>query len=129
MIALIRRLMNKKGLSYRALLFQTVDHVLDEHSFFTRASAIAFAAMMAFVPFLMLTMTVTVRLLPDMTAADAGGGLTSARDLAQTLEQVFPHDMARVILDQIARLQELPSLPVLSLSIGLSLWTASSLFM
>jgi membrane protein len=129
MFAFFRRLTDNKKLSLRALLFQTIDHVLDEHSFFTRASAIAFSAMMAFVPFLMLTMTVAVRLLPDLTKSGSGGGIISANDLAQTLQQLFPHDMASVILEQIARLQQLPSLPVLSLSIGLSLWTSSSLFM
>ncbi|MBX9687696.1 MAG: hypothetical protein K2X27_13395, partial [Candidatus Obscuribacterales bacterium] len=82
MLSRLRIHMSTNGLTYRALFFQTLDKVLTEHSFFSRASAIAFSAMMAFVPILMLSMSIAVRLMPDLTATASGGGVVSAEQLA-----------------------------------------------
>jgi len=78
----------------------TYDDVL-ENELLTRASGIAFGAMMAAVPFLALVITIAALVLP---AAGVEG-----KDLLHSLEAllgtVFPDEANQIIEEQISRLQ------------------------
>lgn len=90
----------------------------------TRASGIAFGAMMAAVPFLALVITISALVLP---AAGVDG-----KDLLHSLEAllgtVFPEEAHLVIEEQIARLQSNQPIAVMSISLAITLWLASGLF-
>jgi len=95
-----------------------------ENEIFTRASAIAFGAMMAAVPFLALVITLGALLLP------AAG--VESKELLHALESllgtVFPDDAHQVIEEQIARLHGGQPIAVLSISLAITIWLASGLY-
>jgi membrane protein len=95
-----------------------------ENEIFTRASAIAFGAMMAAVPFLALVITLGALLMPV-----AG---VESKELLHALESllgtVFPDDAHRVIEEQIARLHGGQPIAVLSISLAVTIWLASGLY-
>lgn len=120
-----------KRLTVFELLRQTVRFV-SEHEVITRASAIAFSGMMAAVPFLALLLTVLVQMLPDVTTGPigAGGGIgaLSLEQLDGALQSMFPQEAYLVVKDQIARIQRQPPLTIISISLAITLWAASSVF-
>jgi membrane protein len=105
---------------------------VNENEILTRASAIAFYAMLAFVPFLALFITLAVQLLPDLSDASGhrmGVGNLTVDHLRELLRGLFPEDASQVIADQIVRLQKQPRVDLLSMGLAISLWSASSLFL
>jgi len=96
----------------------------------TRASGIAFYAMLALVPFLGLILTLVIRLLPDLTGrsnASVGIGNMTVEQFDATLKSLFPPEAYNVVKDQIARIQgELP-VGLVSLGLVITIWLASSL--
>jgi membrane protein len=101
-----------------------------ENDIVNRAAAVAFYAMLALVPFLAVLLTLTVRLLPDLTGSSGQRGLgnLTVQQFDSTLRDTFPPEVYEVIKYQIARLQEHPPVGLLSISLALSLVLASSLF-
>jgi membrane protein len=101
----------------------TWNDVID-NEILTRASAIAFGAMMAAVPFLALVITISALVLPA-AGVDSKELLHSLESLLGT---VFPDEAHRVIEEQIARLHGGQPIAVLSLSLVVTIWLASGLF-
>lgn len=96
---------------------------------FTRASAIAFTAMMAVIPFLALVITIAAYCLPDQTSpGETGLGEQIMGQLEILLGTVLPEEAASVFEEQVARLQSQPPVAVLSFSLLITIWLASNLF-
>jgi membrane protein len=125
--------LTERGLTFFQLVLQAINYVLARHEILSRASAIAFCAMLSFIPFITLVLTIGAHLLPTLgTAAHATGidssmGI-SAQEVAAFLQTIFPKDAAALIIDQIARIQEQPPLAVISITLFLALWTSSSMY-
>jgi membrane protein len=118
------------GLSVRELSCRTWNKIF-ENEILTRAAAVAFYAMMAMVPFLGLTLTMTAWLLPEISGrseAAEGIGHSTVGQFESTLKAVFPAEAYRVVKDQIARLQNEPPVGFISLGLVITIWLASSLF-
>lgn len=102
----------------------------NENELMTRASGIAFYAMLALVPFLGLILTLAVRLLPDLTGrskSSVGIGNMTVEQLNSTLQSLFPTEAYDVIKDQIARIQGESPVGLISLGLVITIWLASSL--
>jgi len=118
------------GLSLRDLAVRTWKRI-DQNELMTRAAAISFYAMLALVPFLALVLAITIDLLPDLqgpSGADAGIANMTVGELRHTLESLFPSDAYKVIEAQVIRLQRQPKAGLISISLAITLWLASSLF-
>ncbi len=113
----------RRQLTFAQLSLQAIRFVLNRHEILSRASAIAYGAMLAFLPFITLVITATALFLPDL----AGAGRT-AKDLAFMLGTIFPTDVTNLILDQLQQIQKQPTLPVLGVTLLLAIWTATSLY-
>lgn len=99
------------------------------HEVLTRTSAIAFSSMMASVPFLILALTAFIYLLPDLSGAGSLGiGNLTPEQVEGFLTTAFPPDVALVISDQITHIQHQPPIGLLSISIFVLLWMASTVF-
>ncbi|MBS2011138.1 MAG: YihY/virulence factor BrkB family protein [Cyanobacteria bacterium SZAS TMP-1] len=123
----------ERQLTFAQLVFRSVQFALTRHEILSRASAIAYCAMLAFIPFITLTITIGAHLLPDLGGHSAGvvaaSGLTgSAQEVATVIKAIFPADAASLIVDQIARIQQQPPLAVISITLLLALWTSSGLY-
>lgn len=115
-------------LTVRELAIKTWELVQD-HELLTRASAIAFSSMMAAVPLLALLLTACVFLLPDLTGSGAAGiGNLTAEQLEAALRSILPGEAFKIVAEQIARMQHQPPIALISVSLAITLWTASSLF-
>jgi membrane protein len=116
-------------LSWWQMIVRTWDRVND-HELLTRASAIAFSGMLAAIPFLALMLTIGVYLLPDLKdpSGEPGIGNLTVTELEATLRAIFPDQVYQVISEQIVRIQSTPPVAVLSISIAVTIWTASGLF-
>lgn len=122
---LLERQITFAQLSYRAIRF-----VLTKHEILSRASAIAYCAMLAFIPFVALVITVGAHLLPDLgktTGVVTTSGITP-QDVAAVMQKVFPPDVASLIMDQIAAIQTTPPLAVILGTLFIALWTSSGLY-
>lgn len=118
------------GLSVRELLVRTWTKI-NEHEIWTRAAAVSYYAMLALVPFLALVLTVTVRLLPDVTGRSGkvvGIGNLTVGQLRTTLQSMFPREAYDVIHGELANLQKAPHPGLISISVLVTIWLASSLF-
>ncbi len=117
------------GLSVRELAIRTWKKI-GENEIMTRASAVSFYAMLAFIPFLGLVISLAVQLLPDLTGASGkeGMGSLTVEKFKATLGEVFPDEANQVVQDQIVRMQEAPPVGLLSIGLIITLWSASSLF-
>lgn len=125
----LREAMTLGGLSPRELLARTWGQ-MNEHEVFTRASAVAFYAMLAAVPFLGLVLLLAVQLLPDLTGftgAKGVGDLTVAQ-LRTSIRAFFPADVSSLVEDQIARIQKEPPVALISIGLLVTLWSASTLY-
>ncbi len=118
------------GLSVRELVVRTWKRI-NENELMTRASAVAFYAMLAFVPFLALIISLAVQLLPNLNGASGavGVGNLTVEELRATLAGLFPAEAYTVVESQIKRLQEGPPVGLVSISLAIVLWTASSLYL
>jgi membrane protein len=127
----LREALSLGGLSVRELAHRTWNTISD-HEIMTRAAAVAFYAMLALVPFLVLLLTMTVKLLPDVTGTsgpDPGMSRMTVGELRATLKTLFPPEAYSVVESQIARIQAQPRVGLLSVSLAVTLWLASSLFL
>lgn len=101
-----------------------------ENELVTRASAIAFSAMIASVPFIALIITVAVYLMPDQNIAGTQGFCpTVIGQLEKLSGTVMPDEAANVFESQIARIQNQPRAAVISTGSLITVWLTSSLFM
>jgi membrane protein len=125
----LREALTLGGLSPRELALRTW-RAINEHEVFTRASAVAFYAMLAAVPFLGIVLLLIVQLLPDLTRGVGGAGLgdKTVAQLEATLHELFPADVTRIVEDQIGRIQHDPPFGLLSVGVLVFLWSASSLY-
>lgn len=103
---------------------------ITRHEVLTRTSAIAFSSMMASVPFLILALTAFIYLLPNLSGAGVGLGIGNLTpdQVREFLLTLFPPDIVNVITDQISHIQEQPPIGLLSISIVVLLWMASTVF-
>ncbi len=128
----LKSAMTLGGLSAREVVLRTWKGIND-HEIMTRAAAVSFYAMLAMVPFLALTLTVAVQQLPDITGSFGGKvrgiGNMTVEQLEVTVKTLFPAEVQRMVLDQIARIQKQPPVGLLSIGVIVSLWLASSLFL
>lgn len=96
----------------------------------TRAAAIAYYAFAALVPFLGLTLTLVVSLLPDFSSAGADGS-TAEQTVAAfraSLAEALPGGALRIVENQIARIQADPPVGLISIGLAITVYLASSLF-
>src|SRR5207249_4273658 len=103
----LREALTLGGLSPREVACRTWD-AINEHEISTRAAAVSFYAMLALVPFLALVLTLTARVLPDitgLTGRTTGIGNLTTQELRSTLKEFLPAEGYGVFEDQIARLQ------------------------
>jgi membrane protein len=104
---------------------------LNENEILTRASAVAFYAMLALVPFLALILTLVIALLPDLTGRfphTAGVGDLTVTQLERTLKTVLPREASEVVMTEIARVQKSLHPGLISLGLLMTIWLASSPF-
>jgi membrane protein len=105
---------------------------IEKHEILTRSAAVAFYAFAALVPFLALVLTISAQLLPVLGGAEAGKpgvGALTVEQLRSTVADLVPPEAAKVIEDEIVRLQQRPAVPLLSVGLALTLWLSSSLFL
>lgn len=116
-------------LTVRELFVETWRNIT-RHEVLTRTSAIAFSSMMASVPFLILALTAFIYLLPNLSGAGGGLGIGNLTpdQVKEFLLTLFPPDIANVITDQITHIQEQPPIGLVSISIVVVLWMASTVF-
>ena len=118
------------GLSIKEVIVRTY-RMINDHELMTRASAVAFYAMLATVPFLALVLTIAVQLLPDVTRGFApahGMGDKTVIQLEETLKDLFPENAYKIVEEQISRIQSHPPVGLLSLGLLITIWTVSTLF-
>lgn len=107
---------NWGGLSFRELMVRTY-RAMDEHDTLNQAAVVAFYAMLSLVPLL------------GVVLALALGARTGVAGQIESLSNKFlPQEAYALIRDQIHKIQSDNSVELLSLSILLLLWSASSLF-
>jgi membrane protein len=125
----LREAMTLGGLSPRELVARTW-RTMNDHEVMTRASAVAFYAMLAAVPFLGIVVLLIVQLLPDLTRPTGVRGLgdRTVAQLEAALGELFPNDVTTIVEDQIARIQREPPVALLSVGLLILLWSASSLY-
>jgi membrane protein len=118
------------GIPPRELLQRTWSKLV-ENEILLRASAAAYYALTAFVPFLAVLVALAAHLAPDITgesgARGAIGGMT-VDEFRDTLSRFLPDEAYEVVADEIARIQKQPPVGLLSVGLAVSLWLASSLF-
>ncbi len=125
----LRKHLTERQMTFVQLVFRSIRFALTRHEIPSRASAIAFNAMMAFIPFITLAITVGAHLLPDWSGhANLPHAGAAAQDVAQVLQALCPANAAALILDPIARIQAQPPLAIISITLLLALWTSSGLY-
>jgi membrane protein len=117
------------GLTVKELIAR-VYREMNEHEIMTRASAVGFYAMLAFVPFLGVVLLIVVQLLPDVTGATgaAGIGNLTVAQLEQILKAFFPEEVYNLVVEQIGRIQQAPPVGLLSIGLIITIWSASTLY-
>ena len=117
------------GLSARRLAVETWKR-MEGHDAMIWAAAIAFYALFATVPLLVLFLVVTVLQLPDLSGAGgrtSGLGSLTVEELEATLKALFPREAYVLVRDQIARIQSKPPVGLISVSVAVALWVVLSL--
>jgi membrane protein len=87
--------------------------------------------MLALVPFLFLILTITLDLLPDLrgpSGATVGFGNMTVGELLHTLKKILPAEASDLFVTQIAEIQKKPQVGLISFTLAVTLWLASSLF-
>ncbi len=117
---------------YRVDLLKLARAVFEEckqNELITRASAIAFTAMVTAVPFLALIITIAVYCIPDQSIPGTVDFCTSMSAQIESMSgKVIPPEAAAIIQNQIERLQDKPRAAVLSTGLLVTVWLSSSLF-
>jgi membrane protein len=117
------------GLSARRLAIQTWKR-MEGHDAMVWAAAIAFYALFATVPLLVLFLVVTVLQLPDLSGVGgrtSGLGNLTVDELEATLKSLFPREAYVLVRDQIARIQSEPPVGLISVAVAVALWVVLSL--
>ncbi len=114
------------GLSVKEVVFRTY-RTMTDNEIMTRASAVAFYAMLAAVPFLALVLTIAVQFLPDFSTTHSMGDKTVTQ-LDESLHTLFPESAYEIFKEQIVRIKTHPPVGLLSIGLLITLWTASTLF-
>jgi len=103
-----------------------------EHEILTRCAAIAFYAMLAFVPLLAVLLAISVQLYyvssflpPELRWVE----VQTINELKRGLSTIIPADAYEAVQLQIERMRAAHPVTVLSIGSILSLWVSSSLFM
>jgi membrane protein len=112
----LREAWNWGGLSARELAVRAYK-AMDEHGTLNQAAVIAFFAMQSLVPFLSLTLVLAL-----------GARTGVAGQLESLSQQWMPAEAQTIIHDQIHKLQTDTPVGLISLSVLILLWSASSLF-
>jgi membrane protein len=118
------------GMSFRELAIRTWKKIND-NEIMTRAAAVSFYAMLALVPFLFLVLTLALDLLPDLkgpSGETVGFGSMTVGELLQTLKKILPAEASELFVTQITEMQKKPQVGLISVSLAVTLWLASSLF-
>jgi membrane protein len=120
--------LRKRRLNWGKLANAALRKVFTEHEIMTRASAIAFDGILAFIPVVTLFATIAAKLLPSLANPTAQGCVITAHEVLHFLQSVFPSAVAKMIQDQIIFVQSLPSLAVLTVVVCLATYFGSGLF-
>ena len=102
-----------------------------EEEFSTRAAGAAYYALIAFVPFLGVLVSLAANLMPvrgivsDSSASMDRGSLRETQDL---MARLVPEDAVPMINHELTRLREAAPLKLVSLGLVLSLWFSSGVF-
>ncbi len=125
----IRSAFHLGGLTPRELAERTWKKIND-NEILTRASAVAFYAMLALVPVLTIVLTLAVRALPDLTGRQSDVGDQTVDQFRQTLTTMVPPEATELVESQIRRLQEGETqVELISIGLLIALWSAGSLFL
>src|SRR5215467_11631116 len=113
----LREAWNWGGLSFRELMMRTYK-AMDQHDTLNQAAVVAFYAMLSLVPLLSLVL------------AFALGAQTGVAEQIKTLCKEFMPEKAsyEIVTDQLDKIQRSSPVGLVSLSIFILLWSASSLF-
>jgi membrane protein len=107
---------NWGGLSFRELMVRTY-RAMDQHDTLNQAAVVAFYAMMSLVPLLGLVLSLAL------------GARTGVAEQIDSLSRnLLPHEAYVLLRDQIHKIQSENIAGLLSLSLLLLVWSASSLF-
>lgn len=131
----LRSALTLGGLSPREAAVNTWKKI-QSNEIMTRASACAFYAALASVPFLAVLLTIAVLVMPSPERDDPAGEDSAIEHTIQPLtSSLFPRDgstqklLNGLIEQQITRIQKEPPLTLLTIGLAFSLWTASSVFL
>ena len=121
----------RPGLSAREFLRLLVKE-FDSHEILMRSAAVAFYALLAFVPFIAVVLTLSVQILPALDQLSLGPNdieHQTVKELENWLLAVSPQAAYDILDAQISRLEAARNNTLLSLGVLASLWASSSLFM
>ena len=112
----LREAWNWGGLSFRELVVRTYK-AMDKHDTLNEAAVVAFYAMLSLVPLLSLILALAL------------GARTGVADQLDSLcQRLMPQEAYTLVHDQLTKMQSSTPVGLLSLSILILLWSASSLF-
>ncbi|MGH7174457.1 MAG: YihY/virulence factor BrkB family protein [Gemmataceae bacterium] len=112
----LREAWNWGGLSFRQLVLRTYK-AMDQHDTLNQAAVVAFYAMLSLVPLLSLVLVFAL------------GARTGVAEQVDTLcKRLMPTEAYHLVNDQLTKIRNSSPLGLLSLSIAILLWSASSLF-
>jgi membrane protein len=122
--------MTTGGLTLWQLVLRTWRGILD-NELLTRASSVAFYALLALVPFLALVLTLAVQLLPDLSATGPGRGIgqRTVTEFEAGLREALPPEAFAVVREEIIRIRSGPPIGLLSVCLAIAVWCASSLYL
>jgi membrane protein len=112
----LREAWNWGGLSFRELAWRTYK-AMDQHNTLNQAAVVAFYAMLSLVPFLSLILALAL-----------GGRTGVAAQIENLGARLMPDEANHLLHEQIQKMQSGNPVGLLSLSILILLWSASSLF-
>jgi membrane protein len=112
----LREAWNWGGLSAKELAKRTYG-AMDRHDTLNQAAVVAYYAMLALVPLLSFTLTIAL-----------GTRTQVAAEVLRMSRQMLPREADAIVRDQIHKIQNSPPVGLLSLSLLVLLWSASSLF-
>jgi membrane protein len=112
----LREAWNWGGLSARELAIRTYE-AMDRHDTLDRAAVVAYYGMLALVPLLGLVLALSVGARGDVGA-----------EIERLTADFLPPEAHKLVSDQIQKIQHSTPVGLLSLSLLLLLWSASSLF-
>jgi membrane protein len=121
----------RKGLSLKILARMLINEI-DQNEILMRSAAVAFYALLAFVPFIAVVLTLSVQILPGLELLSSGPNdieHQTIKEVESWLLAVSPQAAYDILDAQISRLEAARTGTLLSLGLLASLWVASSLFM